>query len=111
MQLRHLVLLMLSAAICFFFSLSLFWLLVLPLNTTNVSVEIIEVSNSILSNFKISVKRSYRRRVLIDVCTVGQVDENWVHILHICDGDGKIGQSGERLGFILILKSVRREKC
>lgn len=51
--------------------------------------------------------RSYRRRVLIDVGAVGQVDEDGVHVLDICDDDGQVGQGGQRPGLVLIL---RRQK-
>lgn len=29
--------------------------------------------------------------MLIDVGAVGQVDEDGVHVLHICDDDGQVG--------------------
>lgn len=48
----------------------------------------------------------YRRRVLVDVRAVGQVDEDGVHVLHVCDGDCQVGQSGQWLVFILILKKT-----
>lgn len=49
----------------------------------------------------------YRRRVLVDVRAVGQVDEDGVHVLHICDGDCQVGQSGQWLVFILVLEKTR----
>lgn len=49
----------------------------------------------------------YRRRVLVDVCAVGQVDEDGVHVLHICDGDCQVGQSRQRFVFILVLEKTR----
>lgn len=49
----------------------------------------------------------YRRRVLVDVRAVGQVDEDGVHVLHVCDGDCQVGQSGQRLVFILVLEKTR----
>lgn len=49
----------------------------------------------------------YRGRVLIDVRAVGQVDEDGIHVLHICDGDCQVGQSGQRLVFILVLEKTR----
>lgn len=70
-----------------------------------------KVSCNFLRNLKIPVKASYRRRIFIDVCTIGQVDEDGVHILYVCNSDGKIGQSGEGLGFILVLKKLQRKKC
>lgn len=53
-------------------------------------------------------QESHRRRVLIDVGAVGQVDEDGVHVLDICDDDGQVGQGGQRPGLVLIL---RRQKC
>ena len=50
---------------------------------------------------------SYRRRVLVDVGAVRQVDEDGVHVLDICDDDGQVGQGGQRPGLVLIL---RRQK-
>lgn len=35
----------------------------------------------------------YRRRVLVEVRAVGQVDEDGVHVLNIRDGDCQVGQS------------------
>lgn len=49
----------------------------------------------------------YRRRVLVDVRAVGQVDEDGVHVLHVCDGDCQVGQSGQWLVFILVLEKTR----
>lgn len=47
--------------------------------------------------------RAYRRRVLIDIGAVGQVDEDGVHVLHIRDDDSQVGQCRQRSGFVLIL--------
>lgn len=49
----------------------------------------------------------YRRRVLVDVGAVGQVDEDGVHVLHVCDDDCQVGQSRQRLVFILILEKQK----
>lgn len=35
--------------------------------------------------------RAYRGRVLIDVGTVGQIDEDGVHVLYVRDDDGQVG--------------------
>lgn len=48
--------------------------------------------------------RSHRRRVLVDVGAVGQVDEDGVHVLDVCDDDGQVGQGGQRPGLVLILQ-------
>lgn len=48
--------------------------------------------------------RAYRRRMLVDVGAVGQVDEDGVHVLHIRDDDGQVGQCRQRSGFVLILE-------
>lgn len=50
-----------------------------------------------------AVGRAYRRRMFIDVGAVGQVDEDGVHVLHICDDDGQVGQCRQRSGLVLIL--------
>lgn len=50
---------------------------------------------------------SYRRRMLIDVSAIRQVDEDGVHVLDICDDDGQVGQGGQRPGLVLILRRQR----
>lgn len=52
---------------------------------------------------------AYRRRVLIDVGAVRQVDEDGVHVLDVCDDDGQVGQGGQRPGLVLILRGQRIE--
>lgn len=46
--------------------------------------------------------------MLVDIGAVGQVDEDGVHVLDICDDDGQVGQGGQRPGLVLILRS---QKC
>lgn len=46
---------------------------------------------------------AYRRRVLVDVGAIRQVDEDGVHVLHVCDDDGQVGQRGQGPGLVLIL--------
>lgn len=46
---------------------------------------------------------AYRRRVFIDVGAIGQIDEDGVHVLHVCDDDGQVGQCRQRSGLVLIL--------
>lgn len=50
---------------------------------------------------------SYRRRMLVDVGTVRQVDEDGVHVLDVCDDDGQVGQGRQRPGLILILRRTK----
>lgn len=52
-------------------------------------------------------QESYRRRMLVDVGAVRQVDEDGVHVLDVCDDDGQVGQGGQRPGLILILREQR----
>lgn len=41
--------------------------------------------------------------MLVDVSTVGQVDEDRIHVLHVRDDDGQVGQCRQRSGLVLIL--------
>ena len=52
-------------------------------------------------------QESYRRRMLVDVGAVRQVDEDGVHVLDVCDDDGQVGQGGQRPGLVLILRERR----
>lgn len=41
--------------------------------------------------------------MLVDVGAVRQVDEDGVHVLHVRDDDGQVGQRGQGPGLVLIL--------
>lgn len=49
----------------------------------------------------------YRRRMLVDIGAVRQVDEDGVHVLDVCDDDSQVGQGRQRPGLVLILGGQR----
>lgn len=59
--------------------------------------------NKVLALLSHRAQEAYRRRMLMDVGAVRQVDEDGVHVLHVCDDDGQVGQRGQGPGLVLIL--------